>query len=327
MTETPFQGQVTSANSSYPWNPISVSIDDSMSSSDVLSSSRADYDVILSPVQVENLATGKFVTVKDRYVTGRLDISTGNMDNWEVVKGRYEVVPNSEIVNSSIQIVKSSKGLLHLHSSGVLDGGRKFFVVLSSSRTSHLDTNFDHYLVIMTSHDGTSPITYYCIDVRSDTKSIIRFRETETSTWIMKKRHTPTAEDLNLEYKSILDIRSGWTSEFHSTINIMQGLTFTNNDPRVSSIVDSVWPEKDADTPRKMKYRSDLLSKLNSLYNSNHNSLKYGHTGWSLYNAISELIDFNRQIDIKEASQQAFEIDNFAFRKKMKAYDAIMECI
>ncbi len=40
------------------------------------------------PVQVEDLRTGDFVTVEDRYVTGRLDPETLDLINWEVVKGR-----------------------------------------------------------------------------------------------------------------------------------------------------------------------------------------------------------------------------------------------
>jgi hypothetical protein len=92
------------------WHKIGQAVNETLSKEDMLKKADADYEVILSPVQVEDLTTGKFVTVEDRYVTGRLDPITLELWNWEVVKGRYQVVPNEVIIDKAIAIVNKSSG-------------------------------------------------------------------------------------------------------------------------------------------------------------------------------------------------------------------------
>ena len=81
------------------WHKIGQAVNQTLSKEEMLKKADADYEVILSPVQVEDLTTGKFVTVEDRYVTGRLDPITLELQNWEVVKGRYQVVSNEVIID------------------------------------------------------------------------------------------------------------------------------------------------------------------------------------------------------------------------------------
>ena len=48
------------------WHKIGKAVNQTLSKEDMLKKADADYEVILSPVQVEDLRTGKFVTVEDR---------------------------------------------------------------------------------------------------------------------------------------------------------------------------------------------------------------------------------------------------------------------
>jgi len=324
MSEIKSAGQATSGNFVPPWNKLSVDVRPATSANEVLALCRADYDVILSPVQVENLVTGKFQTVKDRFVTGRLSLSTGVMDNWEVVKGRYEIIPNSTIAQKAISISNLPNYGLTIDRAGVLDNGRKFFVTLYEGSTSVNDVVYHHYLCVMTSHDGSSPITYYCIDVRQDTKSVIRLPSDELVEWQMKKRHTPSAEDSLEEFTSAAKLRKDWTARFPDKVLELQSANYGNSSKRLEEIFNRIWPEDQADTTRKMKHRTEIVSTVTRLYSSSHNLNKFGPTGLSLYNAICEYYDFNRHIEEVDAAQQSFEIDNYCHRKKIESHKSIV---
>jgi hypothetical protein len=55
------------------WHKIGEAVNQTLSKEEMLKKLMPIMKLYLSPVQVEDLRTGKFVTVEDRYVTGRLD--------------------------------------------------------------------------------------------------------------------------------------------------------------------------------------------------------------------------------------------------------------
>jgi len=321
MSEMSYLDQGTTGNNVGHWSGIATPVSSDWKTTEILSASGGDYEVILSPVQVENLITSKFTTVKDRFVTGRFNPSTGDLLNWEVVKGRYEVIPNSLIVEKS-KAIADLEGSFNLHSAGVFDFGRKFFVILSCGTTTFNNDAFSHYLVVLTSHDGSSPITYYCVDVRNSNSSVFRVtsQDHQNST---KKRHTPNAENGLQEASSAISMRKEWTNEFHKSLSLLNSIKMPSTDGGVEKALDTVWPVSEADTTRKMKHRTEVVSYVINSYRSPHNLGIHGHTALSLYSAISEYFDHGRQVDRADSLQQMLELDNFINRKKLMAYNIL----
>ena len=62
---------------------------------------------------------------------------------------------------------------------------------------------------------------------------------------------------------------------------------------------------------------------MKELYASSRNSGAYGPTKWALFNAITEYIDFDRNIPEREAAQHALEIDNYSHRLKLEVHKCL----
>ena len=310
------------------WHKIGKAVNETLSKEQILKKADADYEVILSPVQVEDLTTGKFMTVEDRYVTGRLDPITMELQNWEVVKGRYQVVPNEVIVDKAIAIGNKSSGEAVLESVGTLDGGRKFFACvrttqLTLSPDKRAEDVIDNYVVIMTSHDGSIPICYYNLDVRRLNSTIYRFSPiNDYASFSLRKRHTPNATDRLEEASEVLMMRDVWTRELAEVIKI---LSVELRDYQVNDYLKKLWSFSKANTKKKREYTEYVHERVKQLYDSKINSGLFGQTKWSLFNAICEFYDYHRNVDELDAIQQSFEIDNLVHRDKLVAYKILME--
>lgn len=310
------------------WHKIGKAVNQTLSKEEMLKKADADYEVILSPVQVEDLRTGKFVTVDDRYVTGRLDPTTLELQNWEVVKGRYQVVPNEVIIDKAIAIVNKSSGDAVLESVGTLDGGRKFFACV---RTTQLTLSpdkktqdiIDNHIVIMTSHDGSIPICYYNLDSRRINSTIYRISSNKDyASFCLRKRHTPNATDRLEEASEVLMMRDVWTKQIADSIEM---LSVELRNYQVNDYLKKIWSLSKANTKKKREYTEFVHDRVKQLYDSQINSGTFGETKWALLNAICEFYDFHRNVDELDAIQQSFEIDNLVHRDKLSAYKILSE--
>jgi len=310
------------------WHKIGKAVNTTLSKEEMLEKADADYEVILSPVQVEDLKTGKFMTVEDRYVTGRLDPETLDLVNWEVVKGRYQVVPNEIIIDKAIAIVNRSSGKAALESVGTLDGGRKFFACVRTTQlTLRPDTKnqdvIDNYIVIMTSHDGSIPICYYNLDSRRLNSTIYRISsDADYAAFSLRKRHTPNATDRLEEASEVLMMRDVWTKQLSDSIQL---LSVELRNYQVNEYLKKIWSLSKANTKKKREYTEFVHDKVKQLYLSRINSETFGETKWALFNSICEFYDFHRNVEEADAIQQSFEIDNLVHRDKLVAYKILAE--
>ena len=310
------------------WHKIGKAVNQTLSKEEMLKKADADYEVILSPVQVEDLRTGKFVTVDDRYVTGRLDPTTLELQNWEVVKGRYQVVPNEVIIDKAIAIVNKSSGDAVLESVGTLDGGRKFFACVRTTQLTLSPDNktqdiIDNHIVIMTSHDGSIPICYYNLDSRRINSTIYRISSNKDyASFCLRKRHTPNATDRLEEASEVLMMRDVWTKQIADSIEM---LSVELRNYQVNDYLKKIWSLSKANTKKKREYTEFVHDRVKQLYDSRLNSGTFGETKWALLNAICEFYDFHRNVDELDAIQQSFEIDNLVHRDKLSAYKILSE--
>lgn len=296
-----------------------------------LMNSGADYDVVLKPVHVYDEFQNKFVEVSDRYCTGRvvrdaLSPSGKKLESWEVVKDRYVVVPNRDILSRAESIVSAYNGKATLDGCGVLDDGRKFFVSIATGSleiiTSGGKDHIDSYLIAMTSHDGSIPICYYSLDVRRHNNSVYRFYHNDYD-FTLRKRHTPNHGDNSIEVSEAINLRTQWTIALKSVMNDL--LTPISQD-KLDSVLSSEWDVDNASSKNKREHIENVLSTINTLYRSAHNAGMFGYSKWSAFNAICEYIDFHRNIKSIEAAQHSIEIDNYSHRLKISLFNELMNC-
>lgn len=311
----------------YSWRSLSTPIN-SNSTEEALRLSKSDYNVVLNPIYVWDQFQSKYEEVEDRFCTGRqitdaLADSGMRQENWEVVKDRYVIVPNSDIMERANSIVGAFNGAARLDSCGNLDDGRKFFVAIFTGTLEIIGSGdkdmVDTYVIAMTSHDGSVPVCYYNLDVRRRNNSVYRFAD-ESADFCIRKRHTPNHADRDSEVTEVLTMRQAWSTSFKATL---QKLLSPVSEFQLESVLHSQWNPNTASSKNKREHAENVIDTINSLYRSDYNFGMFGHSKWAAFNAICEYIDFHRDIPGLEAAQHSLEIDNFSHRLKVSLYNQL----
>lgn len=294
---------------------------------DLLREANADYNVVLNPVQVHDKFLDQSVVIPERFVTGREIIVDGSkrLDSWEVVKARYQIVPNMLILQSAARVAANSGGRCILYGCGTLDKGRKFFVVLSTGTINislgHSSTEIiDTYIVLITSHDGSIPICYYNLDVRRSTKSVLRF--SSDTDFCVRRRHTPTGFDSLIQPNEVLALRDAWTSKFPKTIT---SLLVPFNMNMLKNVLEVEWSEKAAATEKSRFHIQDVHRSIQETLLGSLHAGVFGMTKLALFTAVCDYIDFKRDIPAREAAQHSLEIDNYSHRTKVRIFSQLQK--
>ena len=95
----------------YSWQSLATRINDEDSVELILANAGADYQVFLKQVTLWDELEESLVSLDKRFVTCRPNPNGLHWDYWEVVKDRYEVVQNEDIVRRAQTIVDRSQGL------------------------------------------------------------------------------------------------------------------------------------------------------------------------------------------------------------------------
>lgn len=307
------------------WLDLGTRVSSEQSNNEILLKSKGDYTVTLSPVLMHDDVMGKIATFPNRFIINRVSLDQTHRIMWEVVKERYSVAPNSSILDRARDIVAKANGAASLHSCGVLEEGRKFFVAVKHSSTKILSTMgediVDNYIVVITSHDGSMPICYYNLDVRAETNSVYRF--SADADFSLRKRHTPNETIDPMDATEALTMRQIWSEKLDLIISEFTSSHMSAD--KMFKVMEKFWSTQGASSAKKRSNAEDVHDTIKTIYRQPHNLGRFGETKWAAYNAITEYIDFHRDIPPIEAAQHSLELDNFSHRLKVNVFNAIKD--
>ena len=307
----------------YSWQSLATRINDEDSVELILANAGADYQVFLKQVTLWDELEESLVSLDKRFVTCRPNPNGLHWDYWEVVKDRYEVVQNEDIVRRAQTIVDRSQGLGTLYNCGVLDEGRKFFVAMYFGSTDltvgETVDRIDNFLIVISSHDGSYPVCYYNLDVRRNNNAVYRF-SSNLYDFDLRKRHTPNLTEHGVEAKEAINLRTNWTIALSEAIRSLQQPLSDSLFVKACNAVASL---DKANTKSKREHAESVHAKIEELFKNSNNSGTFSKSRWALYNAIVEYIDFHRDIDIDDAVQHSLEIDNFSHRLKVEVFNLL----
>ena len=311
-----------------PWHRLGVAVDGHQTAPEMLELARANYEVTLLPV-LYAAPDGTIKEMEDRFITARTN-EDGSCIPFETVKNRYRVVQNATVLDKALNVCGASHGDALMDTCGVLKDGREFFATIDLG-TLILDPNgvsdeIGRYLVVATSHDGTSPITYSCTDIRAVCANTVRMGQ-ELAKSTLTARHTVNYERALDEANEVLNISTEWAKSFRANAEKMLAIPVPAGSHKIDRVLDGLWPDKDADTDRKKENRSETMSAVRGLYASRKNAGGYGYNGWSLFNAVGEYYDHHWFDDAKKNATAAMQINNKSHLMKVKAADLILNLV
>jgi phage/plasmid-like protein (TIGR03299 family) len=311
-------------NKGMPWHRLGLQMDGNQDASTMLRAANADYEVTTWPVTVIHPTTGENVEVDNSFVTGRFSPHTGDMETWATVKGRYEVVQNSEVLEKALAVVGSSMGDAVIDTLGVLNDGKRFFATLNMEDLiidpTGINDVIKRNLVIETSHDGTTPIRYINTDVRAVCANTVRFaRMSAQSTFTA--RHTTNVGNKLAEAGLVLGISNEWATAFKLEAEGLLAAPVSDFD--ITRVLDDIWPDKQADTDRKARTRNDNIVSVRSRLSSAKNFGGHGKNAWGLLQAVTEHFDHGRGLDADKAALDSMTLGSVASKGKLVAHESI----
>ena len=295
-------GQVTFALRGAPaWHGLAERIfgeDDNVTTAEMLDSA------LLSRwnVRLENIILPDgYTTDKDNYLVIRDNpFTTGEKNVLGVVGERYRTYQNEELLAFADNILSGDlDGGGRWESAGSIKGGRVVFASLKLDNQIVLDPKgvndkTDTYLLMTTSHDGSSAIQAMTTPVRVVCQNTLNVALSDKSRQSFKIRHTATASDRAEQARIALGLANSYLSEF----NIMaQELFATEIDNKVfHNIVKTLYPEPadDAGKATLTKYETKI-DIINGLYFDSPTQDGIRGTAWGAYNALTERVDYFRQ--------------------------------
>lgn len=311
-----------------PWHRLGVAVDGHKSGAEMLQLAKADYEVTLLPVRYITPG-GVLLEMEDRFITARVN-EDGSVVPFETVKNRYRVVQNATVLDKALNVCGASKGDAVMDTCGVLKDGREFFATIDLG-TLILDPHgvadqIGRYLVVHTSHDGTTPITYACTDIRAVCKNTVRMGQAIAKS-TLTARHTANYERALDEANEVLNISTEWAKSFKTTAEKMLAIPVPAGSHKIDRVLNGLWPEKDADTDRKKENREEILTNVRSLFANRKNAAGYGYNGWSLFNAVGEYYDHHWFEDADRNAAASMTVGNKSHLMKVRASDLILNLV
>lgn len=313
-----------------PWHGLGVKMDGQQTAEVMLETANADYEVDLRPVFVEDERTGEFVEIPNRFATARINPFTDVLQPFEVFRGRYALMQNSWVLDKALAVVGASNGDAVIDTLGVMFDGAQFFASIDLGTLvidpAGVNDTIARYLMVKTSHDGSSPLVYANTDIRVVCNNTCRFGE-QVAKSVFKARHTPNAEARIDEAQKVLGFSTAWTEAFETQANELLAIEIPKLSKRVDIVLDAIYPEKDADTDRKKANRDEQVTKVRMAYGNSRNGERVGYNGWGLYNAFTEVLDWHGKGTREKMAIASLDETGIVTRRKVQVQDAILSLV
>lgn len=211
------------------------------------------------------------------------------MDVMGVVGEKYTIVQNEELCTLLNLLVDESGA--HFETAGAIDGGRKVFVTMklpANIRVGGQD-RVDLYIVIMTSHDGSTSTIFMVTPVRVVCENTLNLAF-GNSTNQFRVRHTVGAHRILIqEARKALDFTFDYLDGFQEEANQLINTTLTQNQFEEIIAREFGAPE-DAPVPTITR-TENKLDQMAQLFADAHTQAEVRNTAWAGLNALTEWYD------------------------------------
>lgn len=318
-----------------PWHRLGTPVPDGATVNEMLDIASCNYDVFTTKVAAVD-ADGKMlydsagdpIIINDSRATVRSN-PDGSFKGISTVGTRYVVQQNREVLDRAVSVAKIMSSLrtdanVRVDACGSIGGGREFFATIHLG-TSVIDPSgiadqIDEYLVVRNGHDGKTPITFVNTPIRVVCKNTIMFAVNESNKKITA-RHTKNADSI---VNDGMEIAKQWVDLSRKTKKIAERMIQINvvDNDTVATVARNVLFRGNG--KRSVHHLDSAIDSIVGLYSSNKNSNRYGKNAWSLYNAVVEYLDHEREADPTDRAETTMDSTSWVSKKKMLAAEYVL---
>lgn len=318
-----------------PWHRLGTAVPDGATVEQMLDVASCNYDVFTTNVAAVDAngnmlydSIGRPIIINDSRATVRSN-TDGSFKGISTVGTRYVVQQNREVLNRAVSVAKIMRGLradesVRVDACGSVGGGREFFATIHLG-TSIIDPKgiadqIDEYLVVRNGHDGKTPITFVNTPIRVVCKNAVMVAVNESSRRVTA-RHTKNADSI---VNDGMEVAKQWGDLSRKTKKIaerMIEISIKNNDTVASIARDVLFR---GNGKKSAQHLDSAVDSIVDLYLNSRNSANYGKNGWSLYNAVVEYLDHERDANPIDRAETTMDSTSWVSKKKLLTAGSVL---
>jgi len=235
---------------------------------------RPDYNFVSEP----------FMVVRDNPFGQGIDVLS-------TVGERYKVVQNDELFSFADNMLDGGRW----ETAGSIKQGRVVFGSLALERETVLDPNgvadvVNTYLLVKTSHDGSSAVEAMVTPVRVVCKNTLNMA-LKGAKQSYKIRHTQTVSGKVTAAREALGLAHSYMDEFDKMAQALIATEITK--ATFDNIVLAAYPRPEKDAKGAVTKWQTKVDQVEEIYGSDTTNMIAG-TAWGAYNALTERLDWFR---------------------------------
>lgn len=333
------EAQFAYADSADPWHRLGRPMRGLQTLDEMLEAAQADYTVKVhrviavdedgEPIRKQD---GSYLFIADSRATVRHDVD-GEIFDLTTVGTRFHPTQNRRVGERAEAIVAASQEegsptKAVWDTMGVLGKGERFFACLDL-QPFFLDPNgirdqIDRYLVVYNGHDGKIPETYANTMVRAVCKNTITAGIASAKA-TFKARHTLGNEDLDIkEAQRVLGMADLYTVKFQEMAQNMLSVDFTTLYNAFDRVVSAAFPLASDASDRQKENHGEIVGLVTAIYEGPKNAGRFGHNGWSAWNAVVEYLDHHREGTPEARAATTMDPLSWVGKAKERAKDAVL---
>ena len=249
----------------------------------------SNWNVRLEPVTFP----ADYRVVKPAYSVVRTNPADSGNDVLSVVGDRYSVFQNEDLFAFGDNILDGGG---RWESAGSIKQGRQVFGSIKIDRDLILDPNgiadkTESYLLITTSHDGSSAIQAMVTPVRVVCQNTLNMA-LGSGKQSFKVRHTAKQADRIDEARRVLGLSFAHMDLFDIMAQDLFKTEFTNK--QFDELVLSIYPQPDVASKAAFTKHTDKVDFIKALYLNSPTQAGITGTAWGALNAMTEHLDYFR---------------------------------
>jgi phage/plasmid-like protein (TIGR03299 family) len=247
------------------------------------------WDVRLSPV----VFPADYRVITPAYSVIRTNPADKGTDVLAVVGDRYQVFQNEDLFSFGDNILDGG-GVWE--SAGSIKQGRQVFGSIKIDRELILDPQgiadkTESYLLITTSHDGSSAIQAMVTPVRVVCQNTLNMA-LNGAKQSFKVRHTAKQADRVAEARRVLGLSFAHMDEFDTMAQELFATEFTNK--QFDELILAIYPQPDVASKAAYTKHTDKVDFIKALYLNSPTQAGITGTAWGALNAMTEHLDYFR---------------------------------
>jgi phage/plasmid-like protein (TIGR03299 family) len=249
-----------------------IQIPNNASTETVMAAANLNWNVALGPIS----AAGK--EVEGYFAVVRSD----NQDTLGVVQGRYKPIQNREVFEFADAIKNNSNAQASYDVAGALFGGRKVFATLSLPKANFLGDDYQPYLFVYNSNDGSSSFKAGITNIRIIcTNRITAMLNNAKRVWAI--RHSNNAQSRIKEAVNSLILASTYQEAFGVWA---EGMAATK--VNAAKVIKLIFPYPPVATQKSIENVEKTREEVLSIAEKKDDLQNFRGTAFGVYQAVSD---------------------------------------